>query len=85
MSYNMDKDTYSCDFCGIDMKWDETHPENGDMWGCEVCGKTFCSKCLKDKVGVLNYYMILQGNNLVLCPDCAEREGYGRKTAEKCV
>lgn len=76
---------YSCDFCGIDMKWDKTHPENGDMWGCEVCGKNFCSKCLADKVGVLNYYIITQENNFLLCPDCAEREGYGRETAGKCV
>lgn len=66
---------YSCDFCGIHLKWDETHPVNGEIWGCEVCGKCFCSKCLEEKVGVLNYYK----------PDCAEREGYGRETAGKCV
>ena len=53
MSYNMRKDAYSCDYCGFEIKWDDSDDVHGEMWGCEECGATFCSKCFIDDISVL--------------------------------
>lgn len=78
--YLMNSDTYICDFCGIELLWDETSDTNGDMWGCEVCGKTFCSKCLKDKIGEVEYLKVMQAtsseyeDDVLRCPDCVRKK-----------
>lgn len=69
--YNGD-DTYTCDLCGFTEKWDATDDVHGDMWGCEKCGATFCSKCLRDAIGEKGYWAIMRGSDNVLCPDCAK-------------
>lgn len=40
-------DTYTCDFCGHNAKWDASDDVHGELWSCEAegCGKVFCSKC----------------------------------------
>lgn len=73
MSYNLNSDTYTCDICGFTQKWDEIDDVHGDMWGCEVCGTTFCSKCLKDAVGEVAYMDVMQGDDLIKCPECLNK------------
>ena len=73
MGYLMNSDSYECDFCGHIQKWDDTDEVHGDMWGCEKCGKTFCSKCLKDVLGDEGYMIHMQQSELLLCPDCAKK------------
>lgn len=63
---------YSCDFCDIEIEWDKTDEVHGEMWGCEVCGSTFCSKCLKEAVGEDGYRKIMQDSDLIRCPNCAK-------------
>ena len=38
-------DTYTCDFCGHNAKWDASDDVHGELWSCEAegCGKVFCS------------------------------------------
>ena len=69
--YKISTDTYVCDFCGFEEKWDAHDDIHGDLWGCEICEKTFCSKCLKEKVGEKIYKMEMQSCNNIACPDCA--------------
>lgn len=71
--YNMNDDSYTCDFCDFTEGWDQTDDVHGDMWGCEVCGATFCSKCLKDLVGEKEYYRLMQEEALIRCPDCVTK------------
>ena len=73
MAY-MSEDLYECDFCGVELGWDETHDTYGDMWECEECGRTFCSRCLKNAIGEAAYYELMRGHDKVLCPDCARAE-----------
>ena len=55
------------------MPWDKTDDRRGEMWGCEKCGKTFCSKCFIDKLGKDVYWDMMKNHDLVLCPECYER------------
>lgn len=62
-----------CDFCGWESKWylhDEIYSE---LWGCEMCGRVFCSKCFMDQFGVDAYWDMMQGGGYILCPDCEEK------------
>lgn len=36
-------DTYTCDFCGHNAKWDASDDVHGELWSCEAegCGKVF--------------------------------------------
>ena len=77
---NIETDNYQCDFCGFEEKWDDTDEIHGDMFGCEECGKTFCAKCFKDKFGESEYYRMMQGFDLICCPDCFEK--YYKKGGE---
>lgn len=72
--YDAEKDTYSCDLCGFEMRWDAHDDEHGEMWGCEKCGGVFCSKCFIDKLGRDAYMQMMQGSDLIYCPDCYEKE-----------
>lgn len=71
--YSMKRDAYTCDLCGVEMKWDESDERNGEMWGCEKCGVTFCSKCFRDQKGMKAYMDMMQGFDLVLCPACYDK------------
>lgn len=63
---------YECDFCGTQIGWEEQDDVCGEIWGCEKCGRAFCTKCLIDKVGRDAYMKRMQSGNLILCPDCFE-------------
>ena len=60
--YNCIKDTYTCDLCGFEMEWDASDLVHGEMWGCEKCGDTFCSKCFIDRHGRKEYMKMMQGS-----------------------
>ncbi len=80
MAYHSEDGTYSCDSCEFRNGWDASDDLHGELWGCEKCGRTFCSKCFIDKHGHNEYMDMMQKGDLILCPDCREKE---RKTYEK--
>lgn len=71
--YNTAEDTYSCDICGFEQKWDASDDIHGTMWGCEGCGDCFCSKCFIDKFGHEEYMRMMQNSDLIYCPSCWEK------------
>lgn len=77
MAYNDKKDTYTCDTCGFENKWNANDDVHGELWGCEKCGNMFCSKCFIEKHGRTSYMSMMQGSDYLLCPDC-----YGKKNTE---
>ena len=72
--FDMSKDTYTCDFCEFEMQWDGHDEVHGEVWGCEKCGQVFCSKCFIDRYGFASYMEMMQVFDLILCPDCYEKE-----------
>lgn len=71
--YNSDRDTYTCDFCGHEMKWDDHDKEHGDLWTCEAdrCDKVFCTKCFITRHGYRKFQEMMHDSaDLVVCPDC---------------
>lgn len=78
MSYRKGNDKYICDFCGVELGWEEHTDAHGEIWSCEVCGKNFCSRCLRGAIGRENYVKLMQSGDLIKCPDCArEVSGHG--------
>lgn len=78
MSYRKETDKYVCDFCGVELSWAEQTDAHGEIWSCEVCGKNFCSQCLRNAVGREHYVVLMQSNDLIKCPDCVRRaSGHG--------
>lgn len=73
MAYNMKNDTYTCDTCGFENKWDACDEIHGELWGCDKCGNTFCSKCFIDRYGREVYLEMMQNSDQVYCPDCWEK------------
>lgn len=71
--YHMEKDTYECDFCGFEQKWNDSDDVHGEMWGCEECGDCFCSKCFIDRFGRDEYMRMMQGCDRIYCPTCWEK------------
>ena len=72
--YLMSTDTYVCDICGFEGKFDTHDDIHGELWGCERCGNTFCSKCFVDRMGEEDYWKMMHGEDLILCPECYTRE-----------
>lgn len=77
--YYMNDDTYSCDICGFEMKWDDHDDIHGDLWGCERCGDTFCTKCFVESMGREVYDEMMQGSDYILCPECERKRREGEK------
>lgn len=75
--YLMSTDTYVCDICGFEGKFDTHDDIHGELWGCERCGSIFCTKCFIDKIGEAAYWKMMHSENLILCPEC-----YGKEDAE---
>lgn len=67
-----DEELCTCEFCGFSEGWGETDTVHGDIWSCEVCGKTFCSKCFIDRFGTKKYLDMMQSGEYIRCPDCFE-------------
>lgn len=71
MAYSMEKDTYTCDYCGVEMKWDDVDEQRGAIWGCEVCeSKHFCTACFKERYGAQRFLDMTQNDPMIMCPDC---------------
>lgn len=51
-------DTYTCDFCGHNAKWDASDDVHGELWSCEA------------EV----YMTMMQSGENVLCPECAKKK-----------
>lgn len=72
--YNINRDTYTCDFCGFEEGWEDSDDIHGTMWICENepdCGhKHFCTKCFVDRFGSEAYGRMIRTSDHVLCPDC---------------
>ena len=68
--YEMSTDVYECDFCGVRMKWDEKTKTHGYLYGCEKCGREFCSRCFKKAHGRKKFDQMLSEEAKVLCPAC---------------
>lgn len=75
--YLMSTDLYECDFCGLQLKWDQKDERKGSIWECEKCGKHFCQQCFIDKHGNNIWQQNLEGalsgpdeTSLLLCPSC---------------
>ena len=69
----MNSDLYECDICGFREKWDAHDDRRGDMWGCESCGKDFCTACFVKRHGRASFDKMLSESDFVLCPDCYEK------------
>lgn len=75
--YLMESDIYVCDICGFEGRWDDHDDIHGELWGCERCGGTFCTKCFIDTIGKNAYLKMMHSEDLILCPEC-----YGKEDAE---
>lgn len=73
MAYKKETDTYTCDFCGFENGWEDYDEHHGELWGCEKCGKTFCTQCFMDKFGGKEYMNMMQNATEVHCPECWEK------------
>lgn len=72
--YLMSTDTYVCDICGFEGKFDTDNDIHGELWGCERCGDTFCSKCFIDRMGEEDYWKMMRDSDLIMCPLCYAKE-----------
>ena len=72
--YLMSTDTYVCDICGFEGKFDTDNDIHGELWGCERCGDTFCSKCFVDRMGEEDYWKMMRDSDLIMCPICYAKE-----------
>ena len=70
--YKMDTDTYVCDCCGREYKWDGE--EYGNIWECEECGKHFCTDCFTAALGRDAFDAMVRNSPSVLCQDCYKEE-----------
>lgn len=73
MMNDLDNEIYECEFCGHKMKWDESDATHGEIWGCEMCGKAFCTKCFAERFGFDRYMEMMQDGDYILCPECEEK------------
>ena len=78
--WHMGTDIYECDFCGVEIQWDESDALHGSMWECEECGEHFCEKCFTDRWGFGAWdAMLHQGlsgsfaDDIIMCPECYEK------------
>ena len=81
--YHEKTDTYSCDICGFEMGWEDHDYEHGDLWSCERCGATFCTKCSVEQIGRKAYDEMMQGGGYILCPDCETKIEEAEKAVKR--
>lgn len=72
--YNLEKDTYTCDICGFEEKWDAHDDHRGDIWECEDCYKHFCTSCFIKALGQEEWDRMLGETNSIYCPTCYGKE-----------
>lgn len=76
MAYNMSKDTYTCDTCGFEEKWDAHDDHRGDIWECEYCGEHFCTACFVKECGREAFDRMLRETDFIVCPKHYKEEVY---------
>lgn len=64
-----------CNFCGFEQDWESSDDIHGNMWSCDFCGTTFCSKCLQEYCfeSYEAYVKYMQSGQYILCPECYEK------------
>ena len=72
--YRMSKDTYNCDICGVEVKWDGHDEKKGTIWECERCGTHFCTDCFVKAEGQEAFDWMMKDSPRVLCPECYKKE-----------
>lgn len=72
--YNQEKDTYACDTCGFEEKWDAHDDHRGDIWECEDCYTHFCTSCFIKALGQAEWDRMLGEMSGVFCPSCYGKE-----------
>lgn len=75
--YSMEKDTYICDTCRVEVKWDGHDEKKGTIWECEYCGKHFCTACFVEKAGREAFDRMFRETDFVLCPEHFEKGVFG--------
>lgn len=75
--YSMVKDTYTCDTCGFEEKWDAHDDHRGDIWECECCGAHFCTECFVKKFGRESFDKMLKEAGHITCVDCYKKDDFG--------
>jgi len=65
--YSISRDTYTCDECGFEEKWDTHDDHRGDIWECEYCGKHFCTFCFMSVADQEVFDRMLHGTDRVVC------------------
>jgi len=70
----MEKDTYTCDICGFEGKWDIHDDHRGYLWGCEDCLTHFCTACFVKALGQTEWHRMLGEMSEVYCPSCYGKE-----------
>ena len=59
---------------GFEGNFDTDNDIHGELWGCERCGDTFCSKCFVDRMGEEDYWKMTRDSDLIMCPICYAKE-----------
>lgn len=72
--YSMKHDTYTCDTCGLEEKWDAHDDHRGDIWECEDCYTHFCTVCFVEALGQAEWSRMLCEMSGVFCPSCYGKE-----------
>ena len=72
--YNSKRDTYVCDTCGFEEKWDAHDDHRGDIWECESCYKHFCTAWFVKALGQTEWDRMVGETDRILCPDCYGKE-----------
>jgi hypothetical protein len=66
----MDKDMYTCAYCGTEIDWEEADDVHGSIFYCGNCNEMFCEKCFFDRFGQEAFRDMFCFSDLVLYPDC---------------
>lgn len=72
--YSTAKDTYVCDTCGFEQKWDAHDDHRGDIWECERCYTHFCTSCFVKALGQTEWNRMLGEMSEIYCPSCYGKE-----------
>ncbi len=68
--YNMARDTYTCDICGFEKKWDTHDDHRGDIWECEDCHTHFCTACFVKALGQAEWDRMIDEMSEIYCQSC---------------
>ena len=61
----------------------DTLEHGGELWSCELCGATLCTKCYVERHGRQNYDEMMWSGGYILCPNCEDKLGIEERAAER--